>query len=162
MVANARDLEAFSKLVKRDVFYTYSELHSGWICVAKKSGKESQERTLTEQERKMCAEAKLTEIENVEGSSAISFVTDPEEIRKIRESFSHRIMPSRFVLTEKQQELGQSWEAKARWILLGHRDPVCPDTGNSHCVLGISNPQQHALRARDHGCQQCFWAVRSP
>ena len=123
VIANARDLQAFSKLVKTDVFYTYSELHSGWICLTKKSGKELQERTLTAQERKMFDEAKLTEIENLEGSSAISFVTDPEEIRKIKESFSHRIMPSRFILTKKQQELGQSWKAKARWILLGHRDP---------------------------------------
>ena len=123
VIANARDLQAFGKLVKADVFYTYSELHSGWICLTKKSGKEIQERTLTEQERKMFDEAKITEIENLEGSSAISFVTDPEEVRKIKESLSHRIMPSRFILTKKQQELGQSWKAKARWILLGHRDP---------------------------------------
>ena len=123
VIANARDLQAFGKLVKADVFYTYSELHSGWICLTKKSGKEIQERTLTEQERKMFDEAKITEIENLEGSSAISFVSDPEEVRKIKESFSHRIMPSRFILTKKQQELGQSWKAKARWILLGHRDP---------------------------------------
>ena len=114
MTANARDLQAFSKLVKTDVFYTYSELHSGWICLTKKSGKEIQERTLSEQERKMFAEAKLTEIENLEGSSAVSFVTDLEEIRKIKESFSRRIMPSRFILTKKQQELGQNWKAKAR------------------------------------------------
>ncbi|CAE7354364.1 GIP [Symbiodinium pilosum] len=124
VIANARDLQAFSKLVKTDVFYTYSELHSGWICLTKKSGKEIQERNLTSQERRMFDEAKLTEIENLEGSSAISFVTDSEEIRKIKESFSHRIMPPRFILTKKQQELGQTWKAKARWILLGHRDIV--------------------------------------
>ncbi|CAE7341930.1 unnamed protein product [Symbiodinium pilosum] len=35
VIANARDLQAFSKLVKTDVFYTYSELHSGWICLTK-------------------------------------------------------------------------------------------------------------------------------
>ena len=46
-----------------------------------------------------------------------------DEIRKIQETFSHRIVPSRFILTKKQQEVGQSWKAKARWILLGHRDP---------------------------------------
>ncbi|CAE7558955.1 iscS [Symbiodinium pilosum] len=123
MIANSRDLSVFGKLQKNDVLYTYSELHSGWICLTKKSGKELQERTLNDMEKRMFAEAKLTEIQNLEGSSAIEFVTDPDEIRKIQETFSHRIVPSRFILTKKQQEVGQSWKAKARWILLGHRDP---------------------------------------
>ena len=35
----------------------------------------------------------------------------------------HRRIPSRFVLTKKAGELGQRWKAKARWILLGHKDP---------------------------------------
>ena len=124
MIANARDLQLFGKLERGDTFYTYSELHSGWICLTKKSGKELQERTLTQQEEKqMFDEAKLTEIGNLEGSNAIRFVTDPTEIERIRSSFSHRIMPSRFILTKKQQEVGQAWKAKARWILLGHKDP---------------------------------------
>ena len=71
----------------------------------------------------MFDEAKLTEIGNLEGSNAIHFISDPEEIKKIKTTLSHRIMPSRFVLTKKQQEIGQLWKPKARWILLGHKDP---------------------------------------
>ena len=123
VIANARDLQILGKLVASDVFYTYSELHSGWICLTKKSGKEIQERALNENERRLFSEAKLTEIGNLEGSNAISFITDQEEIRKIKKSLSHRIMPSRFILTKKQQEIGQDWKAKARCILLGHKDP---------------------------------------
>ena len=106
VIANSRDLSVFGKLQKFDVLW-----------------KELQERTLNAMEKKMFAEAKLTEIQNLEGSSAISFVADPEEIRKIKETFSQRIVPSRFILTKKQQDVGQSWKAKARWILLGRRDP---------------------------------------
>ena len=123
VVANSRDLQLFGKLGTYDVLYTHSELHSGWICLTKKSGKELQERTLSREERKLFDAAKLTEIQNLEGSNAISFVTDPEEIQRIRDKLSHRLMPSRFILTKKQQEIGMTWKAKARWILLGHRDP---------------------------------------
>ena len=123
VIANSRDLHLFGKLDKADVLYTYSELHSGWICLTKKSGKELQERTLNKEERKLFDAAKLTEIQNLEGSNAISFVTDPGELQQIRSTLSHRLMPSRFILTKKQQEIGMTWKAKARWILLGHRDP---------------------------------------
>ena len=60
----------------------------------KKSGKELQERTLNSHEKNMFDEAKLTEIGNPEGSSAVSFVTGPAEIEKIKASFSHK--PCRF------------------------------------------------------------------
>ena len=123
VIANARNLQLFGKLERGDTLYTYSELRSGWICLTKKSGKELQERTLSIAEKKMFDEAKLTEIGNLEGSNAIRFVTNPNEIQRIKESFGHRIMPSRFILTKKQQEVGQMWKAKARWILLGHKDP---------------------------------------
>ncbi|CAE7733243.1 GIP, partial [Symbiodinium necroappetens] len=123
VIANARDMQLFGKLGVNDVLYTYSELHSGWICLTRKSGKELQERTLNKEERKLFDAAKLTEIQNLEGSNAISFITDPDEIEKIRATMSHRLMPSRFILTKKQQEIGMAWKAKARWILLGHRDP---------------------------------------
>ena len=32
-------------------------------------------------------------------------------------------MPSRFIVTKKAGEIGEDWRAKARWILLGHKDP---------------------------------------
>ena len=123
VIANARDLQLFGKLGVNDVLYTHSELHSGWVCLTRKSGKELQERSLNKEGRKLFDAAKLTEIQNLEGSNAISFITDPEEIEKIRMTMSHRLMPSRFILTKKQQEIGMAWKAKARWILLGHRDP---------------------------------------
>ena len=67
--------------------------------------------------------AKLTEIANLEGGNAIELVVDPDEIKRIHELYGRRILPSRFILTRKDQELGQPWKAKARWILLGHKDP---------------------------------------
>ena len=96
VIANARDLQLFGKLGVNDVLYSYSELHSGWICLTRKSGKELQERTLNKEERKLFDAAKLTEIQNLEGSNAISFITDDDEIEKIRATMSHRLMPSRF------------------------------------------------------------------
>ena len=71
----------------------------------------------------MFDEAKVKEISVLEGGNSIKFITDPAEVKRIRKELSHRIMPSRFVLTRKSQELGEDWKAKARWILLGHRDP---------------------------------------
>ena len=75
--------------------------------------KRIQERTLDRNDKKMFDEAKLTEIGDLEGSNAISFITDPEEIQRILETFARRIMPSRFILTKKQQEIGQNWKVKA-------------------------------------------------
>ena len=152
------DKRQFGKLERGDTFYTYSELHSGWICLTKKSGKELQERTLTQQEKQMFDEAKLTEIGNLEGSNAIRFVTDPAEIERIRSSFSHRIMPSRFILTKKQQEVGQAWKAKARWILLGHKDPDAqeleryaptPATPTVYLAFQILSSMRHKLVIMD-------------
>ena len=55
--------------------------------------------------------------------NAIEFVTDPEEIARVHRELPHRVMPSRFIITKKTQEINQTWRAKARWILLRHRDP---------------------------------------
>ena len=72
----------------------------------------------------MFDEAKITEIQNLEGSSTISFITDPEEVRKIRARFEHRLLvPSRFILTKKQQELGQSWRAGGSFLAIVSRTP---------------------------------------
>ena len=54
---------------------------------------------------------------------AIEFISTKAEADRIRRKEPNRIIPSRFVLTKKSQELGERWKAKARWILLGHRDP---------------------------------------
>ena len=71
----------------------------------------------------MFDEAKVREITVLENGNSIRFVNDPAEVDGTRRELGHRIMPSRFVLTKKAQELGEDWKAKARWILLGHKDP---------------------------------------
>ena len=76
VVANSRDLELLKKVLNSDTYYVYSELHSGWICLTKKSGKELQERLLTAEEKEVFKEAKLLEIENLESGNAIEFITD--------------------------------------------------------------------------------------
>ena len=45
------------------------------------------------------------------------------QLDRIRREHPGRIMPSRFIFTKKAGEVGEDWKAKARWILLGHRDP---------------------------------------
>ena len=75
-------------------------------------------------ERRMFDEAKLKEINVLESGNSIRFITDPAEVKRIKSELKHRIMPSRFVLTKKAQELGEDWKAKARWILLGHPDAL--------------------------------------
>ena len=94
-----------------------------WICLTKGSGKELRERELNEKERLMFQEAKILEIQNLEGGNAIEFITDREEVARILRDLPHRVMPRRFILTKKAQEINQRWKAKARWFLLGHRDP---------------------------------------
>ena len=44
------------------------------------------------------------------------------EAEHVRQKLSHRIMDSRFVVTLKQEE-DAPVKIKARWCLLGHRDP---------------------------------------
>lgn len=44
------------------------------------------------------------------------------EAEHVRHKLSHRIMDSRFVVTLKQEE-DAPVKIKARWCLLGHRDP---------------------------------------
>ena len=91
--------------------------------LTKQSGKELDERKLSDEEKQLFQTAKKTEIGNLTGSNAIEIITDPDELKKIRENYPHRIMPSRFIITKKLGEVGEPWKAKARWILLGHKDP---------------------------------------
>ena len=70
----------------------------------------------------MFREAKISEVQNLEGGNAIEFVTDAEEIVRVLRDLPHRVMPSHFILTKRCRRWTQRG-AKARWILLGHRDP---------------------------------------
>ena len=123
VIANARDLDAFPKVAKSDVFYQLKPLDQPLTYLTKQSGKELDWKKLSEDEKKMFVEAKITEIENLVNSNAIAIETDKNTIEKIMREYPHRIMPSRFIFTKKAGELGETWKAKARWILLGHKDP---------------------------------------
>ena len=124
VVANSRDLQVFHKVVKSDCYYNhFLQAESSLSYLTKQSGKELNEKRLSEVERKLFAQAKTKEIDNLLGSNAIEMITSKEQIKWVREKYSHRIMPSRFIITKKAGEVGEDWKAKARWILLGHRDP---------------------------------------
>ena len=124
-VANARDLKAFPKLATQDCYYALKddEFPLSYLYLTKQSGKELNERQLTKTEKEMFAKAKTTEINNLISSNAIAIEVDEAELQMIKEKYNHRIMPSRFILTKKAGEVGEDWKAKARWILLGHKDP---------------------------------------
>ena len=123
VVANSRDLQVFHKVAKSDCYYNhFLQAESSLSYLTKQSGKELNEKRLSEVERKLFAQAKTKEIDNL-GSNAIEMITSKEQIKWVREKYSHRIMPSRFIITKKAGEVGEDWKAKARWILLGHRDP---------------------------------------
>ena len=124
VVANQRDLQVFHKVMKNDTYYNhYLQEESSLSYLTKQSGKELNEKKLNDAEKKLFAEAKTKEIDNLIGSNAIEMITDQEQIRWVHDKYSHRIMPSRFIITKKTGEVGEQWKAKARWILLGHRDP---------------------------------------
>ncbi|OLP81104.1 Copia protein [Symbiodinium microadriaticum] len=118
-VAIDRDMQLFHKLEHGDMVYRHDEIYGPFVALTKQAGKELNERNFTPEEVKLFNAAKRLEIENLESGNAIKFIRDRHQVEKIW----HRVMPSRFVLTKKSQELGQGWKAKARWILLGHRDP---------------------------------------
>ena len=123
IVANARDLNLFNKVEKTDVFYFLHDLDKPITYLTKQSGKELDERKLPEHEKKMFNDAKLLEIQNLINSNAIEIVVDEKECDQIREQFPDRIMPSRYLIIKKTGDVGESWKAKARWLLLGHKDP---------------------------------------
>ncbi|CAE7318488.1 RE1 [Symbiodinium sp. CCMP2456] len=110
-IANHRDLQLFSRTLESDMVYDHQQVYGSFVYLTKKSGKELNERNFSPKERLMFDEAK--------NGNSIRFITDKAEVERIRKQLKHRIMPSRFVLTKKAQELGQDWKAKARWILLG-------------------------------------------
>ena len=111
-------------MTKNDTYYNqYLQEESSLSYLTKQSGKELNEQKLNDVERKLFTEAKTKEIDNLVGPNAIEMITDQEQIRWVHDKYSHRIMPSRFIITKKTGEGGEQWKAKARWILLGHRDP---------------------------------------
>ena len=65
-------------------------------------------------------EAKVIEWNVIEGKNAGRLVLG-NQAQLVRQRFSHRIMDSRFVITEKREE--EDVRIKARWCLLGHKDP---------------------------------------
>lgn len=126
VIANARDLQLFKKVDRTDCYYEMNaRLKEDFSLsyLTKQSGKELDEKKLSVQEIKMFRDAKKLEINNLVNSNAIEIMTDDAEVKKVRELQAHRIMPSRFILVKKMGEIGEGWKAKARWILLGHRDP---------------------------------------
>ena len=74
----------------------------------------------TEQQAKI-DEAKLAEWHVIESKNAGRLVLG-DEADNVRNKLSHRIMDSRYVVTLKQEE-DAPVKIKARWCLLGHRDP---------------------------------------
>ena len=123
VVANSRDLAVFKTLADHDAVYVAEEVYGRYVYLTKKSGKELNERNFSAEERRLFDQAKRAEIQVLLDSEAIELVMEPKEVEALKVQFASRFIPSRFVLTRKQMELGESWKAKARWILLGHHDP---------------------------------------
>ena len=124
VIANSRDVNAFKLLDRKDCFYALKTFEDEFpLHYLTQKGKELNEKSLTADEKKLFREAKLLEIGNLTNSGAIELITDKDKLKEIREKYGHRIMPSRFLITKKTGEIGEKWKAKARWILLGHRDP---------------------------------------
>ena len=71
--------------------------------------------------QKKIDEAKLAEWHVIEGKSGGRLVHGVEADH-VRKKYPHRIMDSRYVVTLKQEE-DSPVKIKARWCLLGHRDP---------------------------------------
>ena len=123
VVASSRDLRVFHKLEHKDMMYALREPEFSLAYLTKQSGKELDERKLNNVEKEMFSKAKTLEITNLVNSNAIQIIIDEQELARIWKDLPHRIMPSLFIITKKAGEVGEDWKAKARWILLGHKDP---------------------------------------
>lgn len=123
VIANSRDLKVFVKALNNDCYYQLGPVEKPLTYLTKQSGKELDWKKLNNTERAMFVDAKIKEITNLTESNAIKIETDRKTVEKILLEFPHRIMPSRFIFTKKTGEVGEQWKAKARWILLGHKDP---------------------------------------
>ena len=115
VVANSRDLQVFHKVVKSDCYYNhFLQAESSLSYLTKQSGKELNEKRLSEVERKLFAQAKTKEIDNLLGSNAIEMITSKEQIKWVREKYSHRIMPRRRKL-EKWEKIGRQRPDGSFW-----------------------------------------------
>ena len=123
VVANVRDLAAFQKVKTSDCVFFTATGDFTFHGLTKQSGKELNEKELLPQELVIFDAAKVTEINNLINSNAIEMITNEQQLEEIRTKYPYRIMPSRFILVKKASEVGEDWKAKARWILLGHKDP---------------------------------------
>ena len=123
MIATSRDRKLFEKILFADMVCLNHEIYGSFVGLTKKSGKELNERNFSKEEMALFDAAKTLEINNLVNGNAIEFLATEAEADRVRAEEGHRIIPSRFVLTKKSGELGQQWKAKARWILLGHKDP---------------------------------------
>lgn len=123
VIANGREINVFSKLEKTDCYYVLRGRQLPLTYLTKQSGKELDWNKLNNDEKGMFLEAKILEITSLVNSNAIRLVKDRKEVDDILTMYPHRVMPSRFIFTKKSGEVGERWKAKARWILLGHKDP---------------------------------------
>ena len=87
----------------------------------KRGSKEIPHTNQEPEQQKKVDEAKLAEWHVIEGKGGRRLIHGPEA-EHVRHKLSHRIMDSRFVVTLKQEE-DAPVKIKARWCLLGHRDP---------------------------------------
>ena len=78
-------------------------------------------RELSLQERALVDEAKRTEWSTMEETGSVLLLTG-QISQDVQEEFSHRFVDSRFVLTKKTED-DSPMRFKARWCLLGHKDP---------------------------------------
>eukprot|EP00435_Cladocopium_sp_Y103_P060490 s2072_g22.t1 len=87
----------------------------------KRGSKEIPHTNQEPEHQKKIDEAKLAEWHVIEGKGGGRLVHG-SEAEHVRHKLSHRIMDSRYVVTLKQEE-DSPVKIKARWCLLGHRDP---------------------------------------
>ena len=87
----------------------------------KRASKEIPHTQQPPERQKKIDEAKLSEWMTIEGKNAGRLVLG-HQAEEVRVKMPGRIMDSRFVVTEKQEE-DAPIRVKARWCLLGHRDP---------------------------------------
>ena len=88
---------------------------------AVKSRREVNLRELSVQERPLVDEAERIEWSTMEETGSVSLLTG-QISQDVQREFPHRFVDSRFVLTKKVED-DSLVRFKARWCLLGHKDP---------------------------------------
>ena len=109
--------------VEADVLWMSDEPLS-WEALAAQAVKGRREinlRELSVQERALVDEAKRTEWSTMEETGSVLLLTG-QISQDVQREFPHRFVDSRSVLTKKGED-DASVRFKARWCLLGHKDP---------------------------------------